>query len=270
MTGRGAWSPAELLRAAGNVAPEADPVRTLSLGGVVLSTAVLSFSTLRELAMGIGLDKAASLLFPIGFDAAVLCATRAWLHPHLSARTRRYAAAVALFTIAASVAGNSIWHWHEMTTAGQSLWWVIVVISFSALVPLVLGLMIHLAALIQADGRARRVAEAAAAREAATVAVAAAARVATRAATPARTRRPAAPAEPVTPGELPPGVTDVSQMRTARERITQVWKEARAAGETLTYVEVDRRAGTVGYAKKILPRLIEEERAGQATGVADG
>jgi hypothetical protein len=245
------------------VTPEADPIRSLSSFVVAVSTAVLSFSTLRKLGLAIGFPEAASYLFPIGFDFAVLAFTRAWLHPGLSKSTRMTAAGMAIFTIAASVVGNSIEHVRS-APEHQPLWWTWTAIVFSALTPLVCGMVVHLAAMVGGDVRARKAEE-------------------ERTANKQRARAsvvPVAQQQPLqatgTDGIPGASVTAISGGR--RERIRAVRDQLIAKGDTIahgtrglplgegtdhSYAQVDRLAGTTGYAKSVVPNLEKEEADGQ-------
>lgn len=261
-----------------NVSPEVDPIRTLSVGVVAISTAILSYDTLRHFALAMGSSEFASYLFPLAFDAAVLGATRAWLHPNLSQPTRDYARRFAIFTIAASIVGNSIQHWRQAArrhieevarlvkdgfteeaanqVAGDFRWWAGVVIVFSALIPFVLALAIHLAALVSGDARKRK-------KGGATKAIAQS-RVAAEASTLAATGTDDAVAAVIPLGEG----TD------KKDAIRRVLAQLRAEGRTfgpggeVSYVEIDRLAGTNGYAKRCVPKILAEES--RSEGADDG
>lgn len=273
------------------VTPEADPVRTLSSATVAFSTAVLSYSTLRDLGVAIGLAVFASYLFPLAFDAAVLAATRVWLHPALSKGTRRYGMFVAVFTIAASIIGNSLQHWRSGVKAGDPTWWTVTVISFSALMPFVLGLVMHLVAMVGNDVRKRKADEE-------TKAAKSRARAAAPAvpATVAVQREAVAEVAPVieqqatgTDGAPMPTatVTPIGVTGSPKERIKAVRKALLADGKTIAHVsrglplgpggadddvpfaQVDAKAHTNGYAKRVVPALEKEEAQEVSSGQAD-
>lgn len=250
-----------------SVTPEADPVRSLSSFVVAVSTAILSFSTLRKLGQAIGLGDFPSYLFPIGFDFAVLAFTRAWLHPGLSKSTRNAAAAMAIFTITASVVGNSIEHLRSIKP-GEPLWWTVTVLCFSALTPLVLGLVVHLAAMVGSDVRKRKADEEKALAK-----------------TRARVVAPVA-VQPVVQEAAATGTDGITATVTAitgspKERIRKVRADLLAGGGTIAHVsrklplgdvrdysfaEVDRLALTNGYAKTVVPALEREEAEAHANG----
>src|SRR5699024_6696492 len=85
---------------------------------------------------------------PIAIDAAVVVATRTWLAGPSSGRVTRYGRAVALASLALSVAGNATEHAmaaYQLATP----WWVVVAVS--AVPPIMLGATAHLAALVAAE-----------------------------------------------------------------------------------------------------------------------
>ncbi len=80
-----------------------DWVRTFALGGVIVATAVLSYATLRDRALHIGFPEWAVWFYPLGIDATILGASRAWHDSKLSQQTRRLAMWITLGAIAAAV-----------------------------------------------------------------------------------------------------------------------------------------------------------------------
>ena len=160
---------------ANRIAAGTDPLRFAASLAVALACAVISYDTLHSLAHDMGFNTIGQILFPVGIDAAVLGFNRAWFNEHLSKGTRRYAAGSAVFFIAASVIGNGIEHARSVLTewadrahrvpnwvpATSDYLWLTITMVFSALMPLGLGLTLHLAAKIAEDVRARRAEEAA-------------------------------------------------------------------------------------------------------------
>lgn len=138
-----------------------DWVRTAALGGVIVATAVLSYSTLRERAVHIGFDGWASWLYPVGLDTTILGAGRAWRDSTASPRTRALAAGVTITAIGAAVAAFVA----EFARYGP------VAVGFAVLIPLALAATLVLTSWSAADRRAaaaeqeRQEAEAAAERE---------------------------------------------------------------------------------------------------------
>jgi hypothetical protein len=242
-----------------NAAPEVDPVRTVSMGAVAVSTAILSYDTLRHLGSDIGLTDTASYLFPFAFDFAVLAATRAWLHPRLGRGTRTYAAAVAIFCMVATVVGNGIEHWKVGVAADSPTWWTVTVIAFASMAPLVLGLMVHLAAMIRADMRSRADRDSMAA-----------AKVAARAAKPA-SQRAEVPIELEATGTDGGGtVTNLDD--SPASRIRKVYDRLIAENPDVRFgrgpglvplAAVDREAETNGHAKKLIPTWEEKRLSGE-------
>jgi hypothetical protein len=83
------------------------------LGAVVLlgCTAVLSFTTLAELAVRGGYADWRRWLWPLTVDAAALVAVRFWLARGLAASARRFGLVLALAMVVLSIAGNALEHW---------------------------------------------------------------------------------------------------------------------------------------------------------------
>lgn len=151
-----------------------DPLRLLAALGVAAVTGVISYDTLQRLAADMGFQDPGAHLFPIGIDLAVFLFTRAWFHRHLSKSTRRSAKWTALFFMAMSVLGNAIEHGkttYDLWTAARiaalaahrtwqpgtmDIAWLIVTIVFSALMPLALGLSLHLISQVADDNRRLR------------------------------------------------------------------------------------------------------------------
>lgn len=120
------------------------PVTWLGLGVVAAAAAVLSFSSLRRLAVLSGTPIELAWLLPVCIDAGALVATRLWLATDLPDRAHRFARSLALATIALSVLGNAVSHAliaYQVTPP----WWAVVAVA--AVPPAVLGAVAHLAAL---------------------------------------------------------------------------------------------------------------------------
>ncbi|WAL64452.1 DUF2637 domain-containing protein [Amycolatopsis cynarae] len=114
------------------------------LAAVALAAAVLSFASLRNLAIACGTPGELAWLLPVCVDAAALAATRVWLTGEGPEKARRFARILALGMIALSVAGNAADHF----LAGNDIrppWWTVVAVA--SVPPLVLGAVAHLAAL---------------------------------------------------------------------------------------------------------------------------
>jgi len=128
----------------------------LGVGVVALAAAVLSFSSLQQLAVRAGYSPTLAALLPLAIDAQAVVATRSWLAAHTPPRARRYARALALAAVAGSVAGNA--GQHAMAAAGvETPWWVVVAIA--SVPPVALAMVAHLAALLATHRPAPRQAE---------------------------------------------------------------------------------------------------------------
>lgn len=148
-----------------------DPLRLVSALGVAGVTGVISYNTLLQLGDGIGFDGVGAHLFPIGIDAAVFLFTRTWMNRRLAEDTRRMGKRSAIFFMLMSVLGNAIEHgkraydtWTSARLAAAAVhrsWqpslmditWLGVTLLFSALMPLALGLSLHVISKVADDGR---------------------------------------------------------------------------------------------------------------------
>lgn len=151
-----------------------DPMRLLAALAVAAVTGVISYQTLADLGSGLGFGEPGSHLFPIGIDAAVFLFTRTWMNRNLSKETRKFGKSTALFFMIMSVAGNAIEHgkrtydaWTAARLAALAAhrgWqpgtmgvaWLVVTLVFSALMPLALGLSLHVISRVADDARASR------------------------------------------------------------------------------------------------------------------
>ena len=152
-----------------------DPLRTLGVVAAAVAVAWLSYGKLHGLAERLGFDGAAAGIFPLGFDAAILGFTRAWLDQRLSGEIRDFARKAAKFFIGSSVVGNGVedacaafdrWAATGVSafSAGVGAWlWLLFTVVYAALMPLALGLLLHLVAKIANRNRERREAQAASA-----------------------------------------------------------------------------------------------------------
>ncbi|MEU0468265.1 DUF2637 domain-containing protein [Amycolatopsis sp. NPDC006131] len=115
------------------------------LAVVALAAAVLSFASLRHLAIVCGTPTGLAWLLPVCIDAAAVVATRLWLSGETPAEARRFARALALAMIVLSVAGNGADH----ALAAYGIlppWWAVVAVA--SVPPAVLGAVAHLSALV--------------------------------------------------------------------------------------------------------------------------
>jgi hypothetical protein len=117
----------------------------LLLTVVAGAAAVLSFSSLTELAALCGYTHALAPLFPITVDAGTAAGCLAWLSTpsDISGQLpRRFARTLTLVLLTASVAGNALVH-YLVATSEKPSWWLVVAVS--AVAPAVLGTVVHLA-----------------------------------------------------------------------------------------------------------------------------
>ncbi|GAA4978145.1 hypothetical protein GCM10023205_52600 [Yinghuangia aomiensis] len=120
--------------------PARDWLLGFGMAVVVAAAAVASFAALRDLAMITGWHPRLAPLLPLCVDAYAMVATRVWLAKSTrNERARRWAKWNAIGAIACSVAGNAVDH----ALRGGALWPLAVTVS--AVPPIVLGLLVHLA-----------------------------------------------------------------------------------------------------------------------------
>lgn len=134
--------------------PRRDWTTAVGLALVALSAAILTFTTLRDLAIACGITESflgvpLSWLVPVTVDAAGMVAARVWLGGHGDARAVRAARALALVCIGLSVFGNAGQHGME-AFAVPVPWWVVVTVT--AVPPAMLGAVGGLVHLLGAAG----------------------------------------------------------------------------------------------------------------------
>lgn len=121
-----------------------DLVRRVSLGGVIVATAVISYTILRDRAVNIGFtDWWTAWLYPVGLDALILGASRVWGQKDISPGTRRFAKVLTLSAIGAGIAAFVV----EFLPKG----WVAV--AFACLIPASLASALLLTSRVAADKR---------------------------------------------------------------------------------------------------------------------
>ncbi|WP_337826254.1 DUF2637 domain-containing protein [Pseudonocardia sp. UM4_GMWB1] len=123
----------------------------LLLGLVAVAAAVLSFAALRDLAEACGFAPELAWLLPVVIDAGAAAGSVVWLGARVPDGARRFARALALLLLAASVAANALGHGLAAYRL-QPAWWVVVLVS--AVAPAVLGAVVHLAVLASRAGAA--------------------------------------------------------------------------------------------------------------------
>lgn len=114
----------------------------LLLGLVAASAAVLSFDSLRTLAVLCGYPASLSALFPVTVDAGAAAACLTWLDRKTAATT--VGRTLTWTLLVASVGMNGIVHYLDAYTM-RPAWWLIV--GVSAIPPATLGAVVHLAVL---------------------------------------------------------------------------------------------------------------------------
>lgn len=121
-----------------------DFVRKIALGGVIVATATLSYSVLRERALHIGFPEWSSWFYPVGVDATILGASRIWQDVVMSMLTRRVARWVTLGAITAAIGAFVA----EFIKDGWES------VAFAILIPAALAASLVLTSLAAADRRA--------------------------------------------------------------------------------------------------------------------
>lgn len=115
------------------------------LAVVAAAAAVLSFSSLTDLAQLCGFPPRLAWLLPITIDAGAGAGCLVWLGAQPPERARRFARTLTWVLLGASVAGNAVVH--GLTAYGLAApWWLVVLVSGVA--PAVLGAVVHLAVLV--------------------------------------------------------------------------------------------------------------------------
>lgn len=117
-----------------------DRTTALGLAVVGLAAAILTFTTLWELALTVGFPTRWAWLLPITVDAAGVVAARIWWRQNLP-----YAKALTLACIALSVAGNGAQH--AMVAYSVRPHWLVIWLV-SAVPPAMLGAVVHLAQMV--------------------------------------------------------------------------------------------------------------------------
>lgn len=119
-------------------------VMGVGLAVVAVCAAVLSFSSLHELAVLCGFGPRLAPLLPVLVDAGAAASSFVWLGAWAPRRARRFARTLALLLLAGSVGGNALGHGLEAYSTPPH--WLVVV-TVSAIPAAVLGAIVHLAVL---------------------------------------------------------------------------------------------------------------------------
>lgn len=129
--------------AEGAPAGRRDGLLYMGMGAVGLAAAASSYVALQDLALRTGWLESLSWLLPLTVDAYAMTAVRVWLgRSTRSQPARTWAKANAIGGIALSVAGNAVDHAASAGVIAVS--WPLIV-AVSAIPPVVLGLLVHMA-----------------------------------------------------------------------------------------------------------------------------
>lgn len=109
------------------------------------AAAILSFSSLTDLAERCGFSTGLSWLLPVVIDAGAGAGCLVWLGLRSTDRARRFARALTWTLLASSVLGNAVTHYLAAYHLAPP-WWLVVAVS--AVAPVVLGSIVHLAVLL--------------------------------------------------------------------------------------------------------------------------
>ncbi|MET8808142.1 DUF2637 domain-containing protein [Streptomyces sp. NPDC004546] len=226
--------------------PRHDWLLYSGMGAVGLAAAASSYAALQDLAMRTGWWPWLSWLLPLTTDAYAMTAVRVWLgHSTRSTRARAWAKANAIGAIVLSVAGNAVDH--AIASHVIAVSWPLIV-AVSAIPPVVLGLLVHMAHLRALPPAAPASGTPAAEGRRQTPPPAMAAPpLPIPPAAPAKPKR-RQPRRPVTDGgkrqALSPGPTDEELIEAARER-SAAGQEPSATWLIKTYGIGTRRAGRI-------------------------
>lgn len=244
-----------------------EPVRRdwlLATGMILvgLAAAASSFSGLFDLAHRTGWLIWLCALLPLTVDAYAMTATRVWLAKSTrNSPARRWAKVNAIGAITVSVAGNAVDH--ALTAGVFPLGWPLVV-AVSAIPPVVLGLLVHMAHLrtLPPTGTATATTPSTPANDTPADSTRQAPESAIAAPLPAPTPAPPAPAavrqarrplpEPKTRKALPPGKSDAELIAAARQ-YAATGHEASATWLMKTFGIGTRRAARIRDAAQIPP-----------------
>ena len=247
---------------------------------VAVAAAVLSFSALSGLAELAGVSGKVwgfrlAWLLPVAIDAYAMTATRVWLRNTTTERVRHYARSNAVGAIGLSVTGNGAYHFFTSTgvtsLATVSGGWLVVV-TVSAVPPVVLGLVGHLHALVAGE-RADQGAPRERGRSSRSEAVAGGT-VDPPVLAPAPV--PIGAPDPVERDSTENGTTQRAKPSVPAQRdeskgaaektMRDYWAAERAEGRTPSGADLDRVAGTRDYGRKVRRALLAEDADASSSG----
>ena len=137
--------------------PGTDRWTTAGIGVVGVTAAAMSWAGWFLLAVMCGWPTWLAWMLPFAVDVYVITSARAWLRvPWVSRKTRRFAMVSTMFAVALSIAANAGYHWMKSLGWLRAPW--LVVVTVSGLAPLMLALVAHLQARLNADRAAAEVA----------------------------------------------------------------------------------------------------------------
>jgi hypothetical protein len=123
--------------------PRRDWLLYAGMGAVGLAAAASSYAALQDLAIRTGWWPGLSWLLPLTIDAYAMTAVRVWLGKSTrNEHARAWAKANAIGAIVMSVAGNAVDH--AIASRVIAVSWLLIV-AVSAIPPIVLGLLVHMA-----------------------------------------------------------------------------------------------------------------------------
>jgi hypothetical protein len=135
------------------VLPDRDTWTTIGIWVVGAAGAVMSWTGWWLLAVMCGWSKALAAVLPLSVDVYVITSARVWLRlPWVTDRTRRFAAASTMLAVLFSIAANAAYHLMNDLGMTRAPWGVVVAVS--GLPPLMLALVAHLQARLNADRQA--------------------------------------------------------------------------------------------------------------------
>ncbi|WP_262063958.1 DUF2637 domain-containing protein [Streptomyces sp. STR69] len=226
--------------------PRRDWLLYAGMGAVGLAAAASSYAALQDLAVRTGWWPWLSWLLPLTTDAYAMTAVRVWLGQSTrNATARAWAKANAIGAIVLSVAGNAVDH--AIASQVIAVDWPLIV-AVSAIPPVVLGLLVHMAHLRTQPPADRTPSTPAAPAGKHPMPPAPAAPPPPVPTAPAAEPKQRQPRRPVAAGSkrqaLPPGPTDEELIAAARERVA-AGQEASATWLIKTYGIGTRRAARI-------------------------
>lgn len=127
-----------------DAAPVLPATMRLGIFGVALAAAVLSFASLRSLAITTGTTWFIAWLFPIALDAAAVVSMAVWMRSG-DQRVATYAGRLTWASVVISVSCNGVQH--GLTASGEQPLSVVIAIVVGSIPPIMFGAVVHLVVL---------------------------------------------------------------------------------------------------------------------------